>query len=256
MRAVPFSAVLVAWGNAWLAGRVGVDEAADMVECAGGPQVVVGLPGEPDEVPLRRGLAVLRVQGMTGLRLALPAPGDPLGLPGPAPFNTAAIEAGEAVLMSLSDGPLGLVSAEDRRGSSYVGVRWTAYEAERATADTPALAEAEHALTLAVRDTTEMLLRLDVARWRPEIAETLSALRESHRHEPTGGLAPGYPPRAHRVAALAGRLAVITSLALEDEGGAVTAGEMVSRRVALRELDRAVRRARVAAYNCVHDHVR
>src|SRR5690242_1909368 len=72
---------LVAWGNAWLTGSVGLDEAVDAVEKAAGPQI---LGGEPAEVTLRRGLGDLRVGGLTALRLALPEPGDPLGLTGPA----------------------------------------------------------------------------------------------------------------------------------------------------------------------------
>lgn len=243
------SAALVAWGNAWLTGHVGLDEAVDAVEHAGGPHVAVAVPGEPDEVPLRRALAATRVAGLTGLRLALPVPGDPLGLPGPPAFNSAALAAGEAVLAALPDEPVGLVPAEDRRGSSYVGIRWTAHPARLAVADVPQLQDADRQLSTTIRHTTESLVRLDVASWRPELADALAALRESHHREPVGGLAPGYPARAHRVAALAGRLAVIVDLALRDEGGAVTASEAVERRQVLRELDHAVRRARVAACN-------
>src|SRR5512144_1206776 len=104
------SAVLVAWGNAWLAGHVGLDEAVDVVERLHGPQTVHQLPVHQlpvhqlpvrdlpvHELPLRVRLARLRAQGLASLRLALPAPGDPLGLTGPAQLNEAAIEAGEAV---------------------------------------------------------------------------------------------------------------------------------------------------------------
>ena len=121
------AAALVAWGNAWLGGHVGLDEAVDAVERAACPQVVGGLPDDPADMPLRRALAALRVAGMRTLRLALPAPGDPLGLTGPPELNAAALDAGEAVLVGLPDGPLGLVPAEDRRGSSYVGIRWRCY---------------------------------------------------------------------------------------------------------------------------------
>lgn len=253
MPALTSSAALVAWGNAWLTGHVGLDEAVDAIEHAGGPQVAVDLPGHAGEITLRRGLGVLRVSGLTGLRLALPVPGDPLGLPGPVSLNAAALEVGEAVLASLPDVPVGLVPAEDRRGSSYVGVRWATHPARPAAPATPALVEADQALSATLRDTTESLLRLDVACWRPELADALAALRESHHREPVGGLAPGYPARAHRVAALAGRLAGVIDLALRDEGGALTAAEAAERRDALRTLDRAVRRAVVAAYNSVVD---
>jgi hypothetical protein len=244
------SGALVAWGNAWLTGHVGLDEAADAIERAAGPQVIAGKA----EVPLRRGLADLRVAGMTALRLALPVPGDPLGLTGPPHFNIAALDAGAAVIGVLPDRAVGLVPAEDRRGSSYVGVRWTVLEAAAGVPDVPLLPEADRQLTLAVREATDVLLTVDdVSDWRPEIAEALSALRAGDG--PPDALAPGYPPRAHRVAALAGRLAVVVDLAQGLDGRHLTADQMARRADALRLLDRAVRRARVAAHNSAFDPV-
>lgn len=252
MHVEPASALLVAWVNAWLSGHVGLDEAADAVEGAHGPQIVSGLPGGPgEETPLRHGLGALRVAGLARLRLAMPATGDPLGLVGPPALNVAGIEAGEVALSEGSDEPLGLIPAEDRRGSSYVGVRWTVHEARAGTPDTPTLPEAEQHLTVAMRDATQTLLDLDVPRWHPEAAETLAVLRGGPRDEPPSSLPPGYAPRAHRVAALAGRLALVLDIALSDEGGSIAASEMAGRREALRDLDRAVRRARVAAYNSI-----
>jgi hypothetical protein len=251
------SAALVAWGNAWLTGHVGLDEAVDAVERLCGPHVAGGIPDQPGEMPLRTGLAALRISGLSALRLALPAPGDPLGLSGPPAFNAAAIEAGEAVLATVGAGALGLVPAEDRRGSSYVGTLWTVYGAQAQGADTPLLPEADHRLTVAVREATEALMSVDgTLEWRPEIAEALGTLRESHHREPVGGLAPGYPARAHRVAALAGRLAVVVELARGTEGIAASAAHVRRRSEALRDLDRAVRRAQVAACNSVLDPVR
>jgi hypothetical protein len=257
MRVTQPSAALVAWGNAWLTGHVGLDEAVDVVERLGGPHVAADIPGNSAETPLRSGLATLRVSGLSAMRLALPAPGDPLGLCGPPEFNTAAIEAGEAVLATVGDRSYGLIPAEDRRGSSYVGTRWTVQEAQAAVADIPVLAEADHQLTLSVREATESLLSVDgTLEWRPEIAEALSALREAHAHEQVGGLAPGYPARAHRVAALAGRLKVVVDLARATEDAVLSAAQVRRRGEALRVLDRAVRRAQVAACNSVLDPVR
>ncbi len=257
MRVSHPSAALVAWGNAWLTGHVGLDEAADAVERLGGPHVTTGLPCESGDVPLRAALASLRVSGLSALRLALPAPGDPLGLTGPPAFNTAAIEAEEAVLAAVGDRTFGLVPEEDRRGSSYVGTRWCLHETPSAVADTPLLPEADHRLTLAVREATESLMSVDgTLEWRPEIAEALGTLRESHHHEQVGGLAPGYPPRAHRVAALAGRLAVVVNLARGTDAAALSSAHVRRRAEALRDLDHAVRRAQVAACNSVLDPVR
>jgi hypothetical protein len=242
---------MVAWGNAWLTGHVGLDEAVDAMEQAAGPQVIAGTK---EELPLRRGLAELRVAGMTALRLALPVPGDPLGLTGPPAFNVAAIDAGAAVIAVLGDGAVGLVPAEDRRGSSYVGLRWTMVTAAPDAPDVPMLAEADRGLTLAMREATDALLTVDdVSGWRPEIAEALDALRTAS--EPSDALAPGYPPRAHRVAALAGRLAVVVDLAQGLDGQHLTAEQTRRRADALRLLDRAVRRARVAAHNSAFDPV-
>ena len=253
----PGAGALVAWGNAWLAGHVGLDEAVDAVEKVAGPCVLRGVPTQ-EEIPLRRGLGELRVEGMTGLRLALPIPGDPLGLTGPPALNTAAIEAGAAVLADLDGRCRGLLPAEDRRGSSYLGVRWTLLEARPGRPGLPSLAEADHQLTLAVREVTEALLGVDDVSGKrpdPEIMQTLAALRESQAGESQDGLAPGYPPRAHRVAALAGRLTVVVELARALDGRNLTADQMRRRADALATLDRAVRRARVAAHNSAFDPV-
>lgn len=245
----PISATLVAWGNAWLGGHVGLDEAVDRVERAGGPQLVApavaagtavttaaGIPGPAAEVPLRAFLADLRPRGLRAFRLALPVPGDPLGLTGPAAFNSSAIDAGEAAIAELADGCVGLVPAPDVRGSSYSGVRWTAMTAATAVPDLPSLGEAERELQEAIRAATEALSAVHgPAGERPSLG-----LAE--------GLAPGYPPRAHRVAALCSRLAVVLRAA-DDRG--LTARQIATRGQALRDLDRAVRRARLA---CHHAH--
>ena len=54
---------------------------------------VEGLPGESAPVGLTLALGRLRALGVTGLRVALPAPGHPLGLSGPPEFNARALEA-------------------------------------------------------------------------------------------------------------------------------------------------------------------
>ncbi|MBW8482940.1 hypothetical protein [Actinomadura parmotrematis] len=242
---------LVAWGNAWLTGHVGLDEAVDAVERARGPQI---LGSAPAEVPLRRGLGDLRVAGLRAFRLALPAPGDPLGLSGPPDFNLAAIDAGAAVVARLHDRAFGLVPHEDRRGSSYVGVRWETRDAALADPDVPPLAEADRSLALAMRDATEVLVTVvDVAGVPPEVADALADLRDPGRDDHP--LAPGYPQRAHRVAAQARRLSLVVDLARRLDAVGLTADQMHRRDEALRLLDRAVRRALTAACNSAFDHV-
>ncbi len=251
----PISATLVAWGNAWLLGHVGLDEAADRLERVAGPQLVrptgTGLrpdenggagPGDADlgaacEVPLRRYLADLRVAGLRELRLALPVAGDPLGLTGPPDFNGHAVDAGQAAIAVLPGRCVGLVPERVRRGSSYAGVRWAALDAAPTPPDLPSLGEAERALTEAMRDATEALAGIGgPAPERPSIKPF------------DDGLAPGYPPRAHRVAALCNRLAA--ALRAADDRG-LTSGQIATRSQVLRELDRAVRRARIASHHAI-----
>ncbi|MQA79381.1 MAG: hypothetical protein GEV10_13040 [Streptosporangiales bacterium] len=247
----PASADLVGWGNAWLLGHCGLDEVVDALERTHGAQVVTA-GATAAETPLRQVLGDLRGRGLAAFRLALPAPGDPLGLAGPADFNASAIEAGEAVLVELRDDATGLVPTADARGSSYTGLRWTRHRLTRATGATPTLAEAEQHLALTLRDAADALLDLDVATWNPGAAATLAGIRRGGSDRLT--LAPGYPPRALRVAAQAARLAAISAVGLADDGGAVSTWEADARRSALRDLERAVRRARVAAYNSVTEH--
>ena len=243
---------LAAWGNAWLTGNVGLDEAVDAVERVAGPQILGGATGA--ETTLRRGLGDLRVDGMTALRLALPEPGDPLGLAGPPELNRAAIEAGGAVVAVLGGRAIGLVPGEDLRGSSYVGVRWTPFDAAPGAPDVPSLADADRQLALAMRDATEALLTVDdPSGVPPEITDALAALRDPDRGDHP--LAPGYPPRAHRVAALAGRLSLVVDLARKMDDRGLSADQMQRRGAALRMLDAAVRRALVAACNSAFDPV-
>lgn len=249
------SAPLVAWGSAWLSGLAGLDDAVDAVERRTGPHVIAGDCDAPlfeAGAPLRTTLARLRGSGLRAMHLALPVPGDPLGLIGSAALNSAAIEAREAVLLTLADHQVGLVPSEDRRGSSYVGVSWTPYPAADNAPQPVPLAEAEHGLNRAITESTAVFGRVDdVAAWGPEVSRSLADLRDPGS-APTAGLAPGYPQRAHRIAALADRLAVVVRLAGGDDGRGLSAAQMTARGEALRTLDAAVRRARVAAYNAVH----
>jgi hypothetical protein len=244
---------LVAWGNAWLSGHTSLDSAAESVQEDGDePHRASGVPGEDDDVGLTVALGRLRQAGATGFRLALPRSGDPLGLSGPAAFNHAAIAAGEAVL--VVGAPYGLIPAitpygpESDRGHI---VRWEVYPiSPEASADVPTLSEAERELASALREATEELVRLDVAKWRPEAAETLAAIR-GHGRLPEAVLAPGYPPRAVKVLTQAQRLAAIASLAAADDGASVTAAEARTRSTLLNGLERTTRRAQLAAYHAI-----
>jgi hypothetical protein len=87
------------------------------------------------------------------------------------------------------------------------------------------------------------LAGLEVARWRPEVADRLMNLR----HRPRVLTPPGVPARCADLAARGLQALEIAELALEDDGGALTVHEADARRSALAPLSRAGRRALVAA---------
>ena len=232
---LPDSVRLALWFSAWCEGHASLDEARDEVVAGDAAHDVVGLPGQADAVPLILALGALRAERATGAGLALPEPGDPVGLGGPPPFNAEALETGEAVVLRGVD--LGLVPA--RAGA---GVVWRCLPAHERR-QLPDLAEADTGLRGALPRVADELAALDVARWRPEVADELMALRRPQELAvPAGMDAP-----AQRMVALATRCRAIVELALADDGGAITAAEADRRREALRPLDRAARRALVAA---------
>ncbi|MBB6439151.1 hypothetical protein [Streptomyces candidus] len=249
----PRSGLLAAWGNALLGGFVSPDDAALAIVGDDAVHRVTGLPGETGPVGLTLALGRLRVLGATGFRVALPAPGHPLGLSGPPEFNARALDAEEAVV--CTGAALGLVPEVEEIGPAgdvRVEVRWTCSEVRDAPpADVPSLGEAERELAEALRDATAVLARLDVAGSGPQAAAALDAYRA--RAEATGdALAPGYPPRAVRVLEMARRVGLMVSLAYGNgHGGAVSASEMAARGEALRPVERVARRAMVAAYGAV-----
>ncbi|MFF2645785.1 hypothetical protein ACFVUB_38860 [Streptomyces niveus] len=251
MLSEPRSGLLAAWGNALLAGFVSPDDAALAIVGPDAVHRVAGLPGEPGPVGLTLALGRLRALGVSGYRVALPAPGHPLGLSGPPDFNARALEAEEAVV--ASGAPYGLVpevSAVGPEGDLHVEVLWHCLPVREAPpADVPSLGEAERELAEALRDATEVLARLDVAASGPVAEAALDAYR-ARAERGREVLAPGYPPRAVRVLELAQRVGLLVALAREHgHGGAVSASEMAARGEALRPVERVARRAQVAAYN-------
>ncbi|MEV1010548.1 hypothetical protein [Streptomyces sp. NPDC049881] len=249
----PRAGRLAAWGNALFAGQVAPDDAASRAVGDDTVHRVVGLPGEEGPVGLTLALGRMRAQGVYGLRIALPAPGHPLGLSGPPEFNAAALAAGEAVL--ASGAPLGLVPEVKEAGPAgdvLTEVVWRCLPVRQAPgADVPSLGEAERELAEVLRDATEALARLDVAGAGPVAQARLAAYR-ARMERGRQVLAPGYPVRAVRVLELAQRVGALVAIAVEPDGmapGAVSAGQIAERDRLLRPVERAARRARVAAYN-------
>ncbi|MGI8867554.1 MAG: hypothetical protein ACR2F6_01550 [Mycobacteriales bacterium] len=261
-RAGTRAGLLVAWAGAWIAGRAAYDDVLTNVTGNDEPHRVVGLPGaaaderrvEPDpiavadpSVPLGWLLPELRRHG--GCALVLPAPGDPRGVP-PGDFGAAALTAGEGVVVGAGDAGLGLVPSVTRHGSDIgsgtVFVRWDCFPIDGLPLDPLGVPEAEHDLADALRSAAAELAELDVASWRPESAAAVAGVRRAAGPS----LPAGHDQRAIRLLAQADRLAAVLDLADADApGGAVTAAEALARSEALRPLGRAVRRARLAAYN-------
>jgi len=254
--AFPRSAILAAWARSWRAGHVSYDEVVDEVRGRDAEHLVDGVPATLTAVDLSEGLRAFSALRPDEIRLVLPAPGDPRGLPGRGPFTDAALGAGEGVVC----GDAGVVPAVDARfsgsGDVWHVITWRllplAPELPDVLADRPApdpltVAEAEHDLVVALREATDALRRLDVARWRPELGAALTDLRRGTA--PTD-LPPGYDPRCERLLARAGTVAGILTLAASDAPGAsITAFEAGERDIALRPLATAARRAQLAAIN-------
>lgn len=205
-----------------------------------------------DDVPPLTGPAFDRLvaswgAGVAKVAAALPAPGDVAGVP--APVSAAAIEAGECVLVSTPAGSFAAVPEVVAFGSAAETGHLVSWQVSRVPpwslgvlASAGTLEDAERDLRVALITATDALDALDIASWRPEAAEALTA-----RHATPSHLPPGLDPRRTRVLALAARLLAIIEVATTDDGGAVNLWQADQRSAALRHVDVAARRALCAA---------
>lgn len=231
---MPVAGRVAWWGTALLRGHIGPDEFTDGL----GEEYVAHVMPHATPESLLRWLLVLRgpTTGTT-VAAAFPTPGDPAGLGGPAAFTRAATDAGEAVLTVGQPGDgLGLVPAVVGRA-----VEWSVHRADRRPP--PDLGDADRALRAALLTAADALARLDVATWRPEVADELQSLRRGT----SIAAPPGTPERAVDLAGRALHLWAVTDVALADDGGAVSAAEAAARRDAVLPLARAARHAFTAA---------
>jgi hypothetical protein len=233
---LPSSVRLAWWGTAWLRGHVVADHLIDAVVDQDATHLVAFADSAAE--PLVSGLGRLRADGVDALGVALPAEGDPVGLGGPAAFNAAALEAGEAVV-AVDAAAFALHGLVPHRVGA--AVTWAVMAAERR--QLPDVGDADRSLRATLPEAADTLAALDVARWRPEVADRFMNLR----HRPRLSAPPGVPPRCVELAARGLQALDIVALALADDGGAVTAHEAEARRAALVPLGRAARRALVAA---------
>ena len=140
--------------SAWYAGDAGPDEVVDAVTLDDAPHEVSGLG--LDVVPLRDVLAMWRRESAP-VRLVMPASGDVRGVPGPAEFRTAALEAEEGVCADT----LGLVpEVTDYWPSSAPStVVWHAHVIDPAPPDHLQLGDVQFELTTAIREAATALDR-------------------------------------------------------------------------------------------------
>jgi hypothetical protein len=246
------SATFAVWSSAWLAGSAAPDDVLDAlapwadahdvvaVDEATAAATALPAPGAPVS-SLTFLLAALRRAPRGPARLVLTAPGDVRGLPGPGPFASAVIAAGEGVL--FAEAGLGVVP-----GTIADGVlRWTVFSVPgpAAPAEYVPLAEAETELRGQVRDATSLLTELGVARHRPGVREEIAA---ALRARPASHWPDGMPGRALRVLQQADEVeAILAAASVDEPGGALSASAATARREALRPLETAVRIARRAA---------
>jgi len=244
------SARLASWVRAWRAGLVPYDDAA--AEIAGDEEhLVADAPGTWTDLPLGEGISCLAKLSPDQIRLVLPAPGDPRGLPGPGEFTGAALLAGEGVVA----GQIGIVpevrTHTSGSGDTFSTVLWRMYPLPApggpARSFELTAAEAEAELATALAEATRTLATLDIAQWRPELAGAITALRKPDSND---DLPPGYDPRARRLYARATILDRVLALAEHAApGGAVNGHEARQRDAALRPLMVACRQALTAACN-------
>lgn len=245
---LPRAVRLALWGSAVLTGDIDPATALRAVQRDDEPHTVSGEAASASTVAEL--IAALASGGASRLRVALPAPGDPAGLRGPAAFTIAATDAGEAVVIE-GDGPaLGLVPVVTEFGSALepgAMVDWVAFPAAPSPPPSDSLADADRSLREALRAATEVLTTLDVSRWREDAAERIAGVRDGGL--PRDAVPPGTDPRAGRVLASAVRVRAIAALALEDDGASVTGWEASRRATVLREVDAVARRCLATAVN-------
>ncbi|MGL5858534.1 MAG: hypothetical protein ACRC35_09065 [Angustibacter sp.] len=206
MTALPRSLLLAAWSPALLASspHVGRDPAEgrqrglDAVQRGdeahtvdAGQSSALGDSAPPST--LIDLLASLRAAGVSALRLVLPVPGDPTGLPGPAPVNHAAVAAGEA-LVAVAGPPVVLVpqiTTFGPPGDQGHQVCWSVLDGQPAPpAPSDGIRGAERQLRTVLSQSADVLADLDAAPGtRPWAWPSAMSSRVSTTWSPTGSAA-------------------------------------------------------------------
>ena len=178
------------------------------------------------------------------------APGDAGAAP--AAVSAAAIDAGECLLLRTPTVCVAVVPHVQQFGSALEPghlVTWTVTDVPDWRIATHgrngSLQDADRDLRQGLITVTDALVRLDVARWKPDDAHQVAALRDGSL--PRWRMPDHLDGRRARVLASAARLRAIVALATRDDGGAVSLWQADQRSAALRDVDRMSRRAIAAA---------
>ncbi len=234
MLVVPPAARVGCWLNAWISGRSSADDAISGIAAGDTAISFRGLDATVDLSPAML-LGEIRRRSVTRAIVALPTPGDLVGLGGPSSFNGAALELGQAVILSGAD--LGMVPSSGSGEKTWVtGLAWP-------PAYLPDVASADRALKESLISAAGQLAALDVASWSPDAADAIMNLRAPATWDTAMSFG---SPAAARVVTSGLRSLEIVRLALRDEGGALTAAAAANRRAALAPLRRASHHAVVA----------
>lgn len=199
-------------------------------------------------------LALWHDLGERALLVALPAPGDLVGMPGASVDAQAAAAAGRECVFVPGLGGL-LVPTISSYGSGAEGgldvgtrVDWTAYDADpvpRHRVEALEASQLERHLRDEIRTATEAIDAIGAQPFGAAAARELAEAALGGRW----GLPPGLPARAARVIALAGTVDSVVDLALSAGDGALTAAGAASRHRLLLRLQRAAERALADATN-------
>ncbi|WP_199421826.1 hypothetical protein [Actinotalea solisilvae] len=251
---LPRSVLLSLWVQGVGSGSDPVRRAARAVQGDDEPHLVAdaddGAPAPVEDGASLEDLLAAWASGPRTSAALLPVPGDVTGLP--PLVAAAAVDAGECVLAHAAGRAWAAVPEVTAFGSVHdTGhlVTWRVHEVPdwrpRLPGVVGTLSEAEMSLREALRDATEALAQLDVARWRDDAADAIAALRSDA--DPGWLLPSGLTPRALRVLVTAVRLRAVVELATADDGGAVNLWQADQRSAALRHVDHAARHAVAAA---------
>ena len=228
-------AALTAWINASLAGGASADDVSDAADAVGLRQVR-GDGGR--QTPLLE-LAALRGEGRRRAVLVLPAPGDVLGLTGPAAVNRQALRAGAAIVISAADGASAAVLVPDEPD-------WARYDVAlppAAVAAWPTVRQARSEFAEAITHHADAIGDLDVAADTQGLRAAVLAADD----QPLPPLPPTLDAERRALLGRARLVALSAAAAAVDDGASVSASEASSRARHLRELGAVSRRAIAAA---------